>query len=94
MNKIVLSIFLGGVLLSNEPIGSINIYERNGIDRFNEYIEILIPDHFAGSNATYVATNQISHDTTICQLTKYVDIYSNIYNNTLVFPVDIKANER
>ncbi len=93
MNKIVLSIFLGGILLSNEPIGSIKIYERNGLDRFDEYIEILIPEHYSDSNAIYVAANRTSHDTTICQLTKYVDIYSNIYNNTLVFPVDIKAND-
>ncbi len=91
MNKYFLLFVLCGNLLSNDYIGSVQIYEQHGLDRSYEYVEIELPNCLIILSDNIIAVNKTNHDTILCQVAKKVDIYNGNFHKTIIFPVDISA---
>ena len=91
MNKYLIFFIFCGLLLSNDHVGSIQIYELEGLDRSNEYVELEIPSCLIISGNNLIAINKTNHDTIVCQVSKKVNIFNGILCNTIIFPVDISA---
>lgn len=93
MNKITLYLLFFGFIYSSEVIGTVTIYEKNGLDRTAEYVEIVISKKIIdlAKGKSILVIDPGLGDTINCQITQNVDINNGQYQKTILFPINIAA---